>query len=789
MVAGGARHGAPVVTAAIVALIGLFLAIGGLWLAVLGGSWYFALCGGAMIAAAKLLAKGSHWGLRTYWIILGLTIAWALREVGLQGWSLAPRIACPIVLGLWLCTPWVRRGLDLPTPDLINLRLTPWLATAAALPLLPLMGTTYSSDSAPDRLALDLDSSRIEWRHVGGTLSGTRFAKTDQIGPGNVSALEVTWRFGTGEAGPTFEATPLVVNDTLYLCTAKNIVIALDPETGAERWRHDPEVDAALHMNVVCRGVSYHEQPAAMGVCARRVIFSTLDARLIALDAETGAKCQDFGQNGSISLMEGIGPHPRGFYYSTSPPTIVSDRVVVGALVMDNQTTMAPSGVIRAFDARTGALSWAWDMGAPERTGAPAKGHTYTPGTPNAWGTFSADAQLGLVYVPLGNPSPDFWGGARRSFDEKYGSSVVALDIATGRPRWSFQTTHHDLWDYDVPAQPVLVDLPIDGDLRPALVQATKRGEIFVLDRRTGEPIFPVEERSVPQTGSAPGERISPTQPFSAISLQPPDLTESDMWGLTPIDHLLCRIRFRSMRYEGIFAPPGLTGSLKYPGATGVINWGGVTIDEDRSLLVAFVDQLHPRQRAPKRSRQITDSRAYNWGPQENTPYVIHTRPFQTRAKIPCTAPPWGRINAIDLKTGRLLWSRPLGTARDSGPFDIPSHLPLEMGPPNMGGAISTRSGLTLVGATVDRYLRAFNSTTGEELWRGRLPAAGHSTPVTYVSERSGRQFVVVAAGGHAALGSRVSDQVVAFALPEPKIHRGPAKTTQGASGDHGFRE
>jgi membrane-bound PQQ-dependent dehydrogenase (glucose/quinate/shikimate family) len=771
----------PFVTALALAFIGLVLASGGVRLIGLGGSWYYALVGFALVVSAALLWTGSLWGVRVYWAALAGTLVWALWEAGLAPWSLMPRIAGPALIGIWLASPWPRARLGERARPSMRRQFV-WLGAGGLAALAALIAIVAASlEPAPARAAATPREPATGWPAFGGERGGSRFSAATQIGPENVRALTSAWTFHTGEFGNTFEATPILVDDALVFCTARDVVFAIDAETGVERWRFDPAAETAHHLNLACRGVSVYRAPSASGPCATRILLATVDARLIALDARTGRACEGFGAHGVVSLMDGIGPAPPGFYYVTSPPVIVNDQAVTGAFVLDNQTVQAPSGVIRSFDARTGKLRWAWDMGRPDRRGAPEAGGVYTPGTPNAWSALNADARLGLVYVPMGNPAPDYWGGKRRPFDERFGSAIVALDANTGAPRWAFQTTHHDLWDYDVPAQPVLVDVVRRGVATPALVQATKRGDVFILDRRTGVPIFPVAEQPAPQ-GAAAGDVVAATQPVSSVSIAPRRLTEADMWGVSPIDQMFCRIWFRSVRYQGVFTPPSEKGTLVYPGATGVTDWGGVSVDEDRGLLIVnssligSVDELTPRSRAPASARRIAPDPTYEWGPQEGTPFVLHSRNFEDPyLQIPCTAPPWGALNAIDLSTGRIRWSRPFGTARDSGPFRRASHLPLPMGVPNLGGPITTRSGLVFIGASVDRYLRAFDVRSGAELWRGRLPAAAHATPITFVSARTGRQFVVVAAGGHRGMGPHVSDAIVAFALPEQALAAQPA--------------
>jgi membrane-bound PQQ-dependent dehydrogenase (glucose/quinate/shikimate family) len=764
-------------------ILGAALVAGGAQLAWLGGSAYYTVAGVMLVASAFLLWRGNRWGTRLYWLLLLGTVLWSLGESGSYFWPLLARTGLFAGLGLLLflleLPAWAKRLPKAPLQAALVLMIgIPIMAASVSLP-------SRGSDPAP---AVD---AREEWRAYGLSNTGTRFSRLSQITPENVRELRPAWVYRSGDLAEGgrdpidalgglrglygisgLQSTPLQIADTLYTCTERGRVVALDAETGRERWRFDPKASTNVLTHSSCRGVSYHEQAGFDAPCAKRIFHGDIDAGLWALDARTGKPCGGFGRNGRVSLREGLS-NPEIGYHMTSPGTVAKGVIVVGAWVADNQSTQAPSGVIRAYDVTTGALAWAWDMGRPESNGPPPAGSTYTPGTPNSWTFSSADEALNLVYVPLGNPSPDLWGGNRRPFDDRFSSSIVALDLTTGRLRWSFQTVHHDLWDYDVPAQPVLADLPDGrGGFRPALIQATKRGEIFVLDRATGKPIFPVEERPAPQ-GAAHGDRTAPTQPYSSISVRPPDLTEAQMWGVTPLDQLWCRIAFRKARYEGLFTPPGERPTINHPGSFGSISWGGVTIDESRSILVsnksavAHYMQLIPRDKAPESARRRTDPTSYQWLPMENTPYVSRIRPFISPLDIPCNQPPWGNLEAIDLKTGRSLWKRVLGTSIDNGPLGYRTGLGIPIGVPSQGGAITTETGLTFIAATADNYLRAFETGTGRELWKGRLPAGGQATPMTYRSPRTGRQFVLIAAGGHPGLRSLRGDHIIAFALPD----------------------
>ncbi len=620
------------------------------------------------------------------------------------------------------------------------------------------------------------DAPAAGWSHWGADAAGTRFSPLDEITPANVGRLERAWTFRTGDWDPSgeihtsFQATPVLRGDTLYLCTPFNRVFALDAESGRPRWVFDAQIDRRAGRGLVCRGVALWEDPAAPpgASCRARVFMGTNDARLIALDAETGQRCAGFGANGEVDLLRGLGETQPGDVRVTSPPTAIGDVIATGTLVSDNQRVDMPGGVVRGFDARSGALRWAFDPVAPgtpplapDGDGSPR----FHRGTPNAWGVFSADPARDLLFVPTGNPSNDFYRGGRGEIDH-YGSSVVALRGATGEVVWRFQTVYHDLWDYDVGSQPTLLDLTVDGARVPALVQPTKVGHLFLLNRETGAPLFPVEERPAPQS-DVPGEATAPTQPIP--SFPPPlhqhGLRDEDLYGVTPLDRGDCRAQLAALRNEGAFTPPSLAGSLQFPGVAGGANWGSAAHDPSRARLfvtqtrLAMIERLIPREQAAS----FVESRPEQWlVPMRGTPYALLQRVFISRFGIPCTKPPWYELIAIDLAGREIAWRIPLGTTRGRAPWPFW----LRWGPPGMGGPIATRGGVVFIGAALDSGFRAIDAATGEELWRDQLPAGAHANPMTYRARPGGRQFVVIAAGGHTSLPTPRGDWLIAYALP-----------------------
>ena len=762
-------------------LVGIVLAAGGGWLASLGGSLYYLLAGIGCLVSGVLICRARGLGTWVYFGVFLATLLWALWEVGTDFWQLLPRVGGPLAVAIYMLMPWVQRAFTgAPTR---SSRLANGVAAVAGVALLAGTGIaslTHATVSAQEsaQSTATVTPASDDWEHYGRTLAGTRYSPANQITPQNADKLKVAWSYRTGDIAANypgtksafmFQATPIKVGNTLYFCTPHDIVVALDADTGKERWRHDPKTNDKGVAMLVCRGVSYFKAQDPVSDCPTRVLVGTIDGRMIALDAETGKRCQSFGTNGEISLRDGLGETTPGFQYSTSPATIIGNVAVVGGFVLDGVATNLPSGVVRGFDARDGKLLWAWDIGRPEGAGPLKPGEIFTTGTPNAWTVFSADPELGLVYVPTGNSTPDFFGGNRTAVSDKYSSAIVELDAKTGQARWSFQTVHHDLWDYDVGSQPVLIDMPTPAGKVPALIQPTKHGEIYLLDRRNGKPLATVEERAVPK-GDIPEERYAPTQPWSTgmHSFTPQPLTERDMWGATPIDQLWCRIQFKEMRYQGKFTPPSTHKTLQYPGNFGVIDWGSVAVDEARGLMIVNTSgmpltvRLVPRKDATPDKIAGAGNGHKGLSPQYGTPYAVDFAPFLSPLGLPCSAPPWGTLAAVDLKTNKLVWQKPLGTTRDHAPLGI--SVP---GVFNLGGAVVTQGGVTFIAATIDNYLRAFDTKTGALLWEGRLPAGGQANPMTYTSSRNGKQYVVIAAGGHGFMGTTPGDHVIAYALPD----------------------
>lgn len=820
------RHALVTVLSLVLMLLGLVLGGLGAWLASLGGSWYYVLAGVGLLVAGVLLWGNRRAGALWFGAVFVGTLLWTWWESGGDYWRWVPRLG--LIVGIGLVLSLLLPTLDRPFSRRVSRSIAGVLAlvfvAAFALAFVP-HGVTAASGSFPEAmtstgLAPTADAPLQpadkpvddDWAAYGRNNAATRFSPLQQITPDNVAKLEQAWLFRTGDLPQKrwgAETTPLKVGDTLYLCTARNQLVALNAADGTERWRFDPKIkDKSIPYTAACRGVSYYEVPATAqqaadadvaadlasgqsqvpvltqlprSACSARIIEGTLDGRLIAVDAATGKPCAGFGNNGQVDITLGMGDSPAGYVSITSPPAIVQGVIVTGHQVLDGQRRDAPSGVIQAYDAITGKLRWAWDMDQPELTGLPAQGKTYTRGTPNMWTTATGDDQLGLVYLPMGNSAGDYWSGSRTENQNKFATSLVAIDVNTGKPVWHFQAVRKDVWDYDMGSQATLVDYPTAAGKVPAILLPTKQGDMYVLDRRTGQLLTPAEERKVPTGGVEPEQR-SPTQLFSLYhTLRKPDLTERDMWGITPIDQLVCRIQFRKASYEGFYTPPTADRhSIEYPGYNGGSDWGSVSVDPRRGVIVANYNDmpnynlLVPRATADKLGWvPREDVRANKGGaegagdPQTGTPYAIDVNagwrlPF---TKLLCKQPPYGGIRAVDMRTGKTLWDRPFGSARGNGPFGIRSGLPIEIGTPNNGGSVVTASGLIFIAAATDDLLRAIDLKTGKELWHAKLPAGGQANPMIYAF--GGRQYVVIMAGGHHFMETPAGDYVIAYALPK----------------------
>ncbi len=784
---------------AIVILIGITLVIGGAWLIGLGGSPYYVLAGSGLCVAGVLLGLRRNAGVWVYCAVVAATVIWAFWEAGLNGWALVPRVIAPLVLLVVVLAALPATG-----PRRYGWR-TAWSGIGVVVVLAALTAGGMALDApailkqavpAPAQAAMaepSLKKVGADWPAYGGTYSARRYSPLDQINRSNVAKLQRAWLFHTGDMPKSdfaknkygAETTPLKVGQSLYLCTPKNIMIALDAASGKELWRFDPQVsDNNIPYTAACRGVAYFEaQGAAVdSACAARIIEGTLDARLIAVDARTGSPCADFGDRGQVRTDDNMGKIVPGMVSMTSAPTIVRGVVVIGHQILDGQKRDAPSGVIKGFDAVTGQLRWAWDMTQPDMTQPPATDVTFTRGTPNMWTTATGDEQLGLVYLPLGNSAVDYWSGSRSAAENGYTTSLVAIDVTTGKPAWSFQAVHKDVWDYDLGSQATLVDFPSPDGAIPALLLPSKQGDIYVLDRRTGRALTGVEERPVPQGGVEPDQR-SPTQPVSLYhNLRKPKLTEASMWGMSPIDQMICRIQFRQAHYRGFYTPPTTDAPwIEYPGYNGGSDWGGISVDPKRGVIIANyndmpnhnrlvpraeADRLGWAPRGQERGGSLGSGAEGAGDPQAGTPYAIDVNAGWRMpvTNLLCKQPPYGGIRAIDLASGRTLWDRPLGQALKNGPFGLPAMLPITIGTPNNGGSVVTAGGLIFIAAATDGLIRAIDIETGKTVWQDSLPAGGQATPMTY--EANGRQYLVIVAGGHHFMETPVGDAVIAYALP-----------------------
>ena len=660
---------------------------------------------------------------------------------------------------------------------------------------LDLKGDSATPANMGDPLSNGQQTPEGEWSAYGRTDYGQRYSPLTQINTDNVKNLEVAWQIQTGDIkGPndvgetTYQATPLKLGNALYMCTPHNWALALDADTGEALWKFDPKVGENLQrQHQTCRGVSFYAGTnpqtsittdikaqkvegntftKATTQCDAKIFIPTSDAKLYALNPETGQRCQDFGNEGAIDLMHNMPFKQAGYYYSTSPPIVAGDVIIVAGAVNDNYDINSPSGVIRAYDVNTGQLMWNWDAGNPEDTkplDINDPNQTYKTSSPNSWAIASADEKLGLAYFPMGNRTPDQLGVYRSPAEEKYATSVVALDLKTGQARWVQQFVHHDLWDMDTPAQPSLIDLKTDKGVEPALVVPTKQGDVYVLNRATGEPILPIKERPASQNHLIKGEHASPTQPYSALSFEPKPLTEKDMWGASLLDQMMCRIEFNKLNYEGRYTPPSTQGTLVYPGNFGTFNWGSLAVDPENGVMfgmptyLAFTSKLIPKDSL---GDVETNKGEQGVNANEGADYAVEMGPFLSPLGVPCQQPPWGTIAAANLSTGEIAYQRKNGTVQDLSPLP----LKFELGVPGIGGPIITKGGVAFLSAATENNFRAYDLKTGDVLWNQRIPAGGQATPMTYLNSK-GEQMVVLVAGGHGSVGTEIGDYVIAYKL------------------------
>ena len=827
--------------ASVLGLLGLAMAGLGAYLLVLGGTAYYIVAGLFLLSGGLLAWFGRH---RSAMIACGaailLTLAWSLFEIAGKGWlpawgfDFAARMG--IVSGLVIGAAASFVFWQTPRHSFARIGVSFGIVAAFAAAGL-VIAMNWERVEAPESRAEQRQApatesqardASAEWTAYGGTTAGRRYSTLAQVHTGNVGELEEAWTFRSGDLTPaegrvfySSQNTPIKAGDFLYTCTSSSRVYALDPATGEVKWHYDPQVPPRSMeslFSAACRAVAYFDDgepagqpdaisktptvPGVMGQvprggsnCHRRVYVATPDGRLIALDAVAGFVCTGFGRNGIVDLTKGMGLREAGFASNTSGATVAGGLLLVGQQVSDNQRRDAPSGVVRAYDARSGELRWAWDALRPDAQAPLAPGEIYPRGTPNVWNVISADESLGLAFLGTGNPGADHWGGNRTEEEDRFTAAIVAVDLTTGQTRWSFTTVQHDLWDYDIGAQPMLVDVTIDGKSRRAVLQGTKSGDLFLLDAASGEALRPVEQRKVPQGGALPGERLSPTQPQSVFfpnlggvpGREPETIDGRHIWGVTPVDAALCRIGFHARRYEGMFTPPTVEtkGMVLLPGTVGGMNWGGLAFDPVQRIVIANYSRLpnvvdmFPRSEVKDRPVGSGGARPDQAiAPHSGTPFGVDRPMWLSVLNVPCLAPPWGFIAATNIDTGELAWSRPLGTGFDSGPLGIPARLKIEMGTANLGGPLTTAGGLTFIAAAQDNFLRAFETATGRLVWQARLPAGGQAGPMTY--EHNGRQYIAITATGHARFETTQGDFLKVFALP------GSPQDQSGIPPEHG---
>ena len=785
-------------------LTGLFYLIGGGKLISLGGSWYFFIAGLLTTASAIFVFRKKAFGVWLFALVFVGTLVWAWFDAGWDFWALFSRLMFPagVFAALLFTLPAIRRyqaQSSLVAPAYTGATVVVIGMLIAFYQMFQPHPTVAASGQELPLIPVDADKQQVNWQHYGNDTGGSRFAALDQINRNNVKDLKEVWRFQTGDLttgsgnGAEDQTTPLQVGDKVFVCTPHNNIIALDTDSGKQIWK--AEVNSKADAWERCRGVAYFDatqplvQPTLAGAtpvttvaantaCPRRVYTNTPDGRLIAVNADTGERCKDFGVDGTVDLLVGLGDGTKAPRFEvTSAPTIAGTTLVIGSRIADNVAADMPGGVIRAYDVITGKLRWAFDPRNPDPNYVLKAGEIYKRSSANSWAAMSYDPQMNTVFLPMGSSSVDVWGGNRQPVDHKYNSSVLALDATTGKEKWVYQTVHNDLWDFDLPMQPSLVDFPMkDGTTKPAVVIGTKSGQFFVLDRLTGKPLTKVVEQPV-KAADIPDEQYSATQPRSVEMPQIGNqtLTESDMWGATPFDQLMCRINFKSMRYDGLFTAPGTDVSLSFPGSLGGMNWGSIAFDPTHRYM--FVNDMRLglwiqliKQTPEDLKIQANGGEKVNTGmgavPMKGTPYKVNKNRFMSVLGIPCQKPPFGTMTAIDMKTRQIAWQVPLGTVQDTGPMGIKMGLKAPIGMPTIGGPMATQGGLVFFAATQDYYLRAFNSSNGQELWKSRLPVGSQGTPMSYISPKTGKQYVVISAGG-ARQSPDHGDYVIAYALDQ----------------------
>lgn len=769
------------ICAIVLVIAAMFLIVMGAKLAILGGSFYYIIVGLCYALSAWWMIKKDIKSLYLITIVLFSTIVWTWWEVGFDYWAWFPRFLTP--LGFFIVACFIfssfknKKGISSTIATVLGI-IVFGCFFARGFMNKPIVAANVDSH---DFKVITTDNKPINWTGYSRDTMGIRYSPFTQINRDNVNKLKLAWIYHTGRdqnsPNKVDQNTPLQIDNTLYACTPENTIHAINATTGERKWVFESKASAISWQR--CRGLGYYKDVSTIkgAECHERIIANTVDGRLFALDSETGKPCSDFGDNGVVNLRDNMGDNGPGYYYQTSAPLVAKDKIVIGGWVADNQQLGEPAGAIRAFDVKSGQLLWAWDPADPNVKRDPISGNHYTLGTPNMWTHAAYDPDLDLIYAPMGSAGTDYYNADRPKKSIPYNAALVALDGQTGQPKWVFQTTHDDLWDYDLPSQPALIDMKNEaGEVVPTIIQLTKRGQIFALDRRNGTPVTKVEERPVPQTGSIPENTISPTQPYSVgmpqIGAEP--LSEEKTWGTTMFDQLLCRISFQDMRYDGDFTLVGVDKwGLMYPGALGGFNWGSASYDPENHLL--FVNDI----RIPNVKRLITREQykeviktqtptpdGHGLAPMDGTPYGIETNVWFSPIGVPCLQPPFGTVTAINLDTKKIAWQIPAGTAEELGPFGIKAGMPLTMGMPTYAGTTVTAGGIVFFAGTQDNYLRGYDAQTGHELIKLPLPVGASATPMVFISPENGKEYVVISVGG-AAHSKNTGDYIMAFTLPD----------------------